>query len=272
MSAQAHTLLRQRLEAVHELYRPAAEFVETSKLAQAAEIEFNVEFVTGGVWNDFVDALDGRRTADLLDHLADSRRALKGDDAAAVQGFVSDVMSRLGNERGASNGTQRQLQLAFRKGVDAASRLTALFSLDWLQLRFGLTGRGRPLAQLSPGERGLILLLFYLLVDKSDYPLLLDQPEENLGNEDIRHLLVPALKIARSLRQVIMVTHNANLAIVGDADQVIHCRREDSFKVATGALTTRVTGETAILILEGSRDAFLNRQYKYETVMSPIEP
>ena len=77
--------------------------------------------------------------------------------------------------------------------------------------------------QLSPGQRGALLLIFYLLVDKDNNPIILDQPEENLDNETIVSLLVPVLTEAKQKRQIIMVTHNPNLAIVCDAEQIIHC-------------------------------------------------
>jgi len=114
----------------------------------------------------------------------------------------------------------------------------------------------------------LILLLFYLLVDKSDTPLLIDQPEENLDNDAVRRLLVPALKKARTRRQIIIVTHNANLAVVGDADQIVACKQENNtFIIQSGSLAGHETGETTINVLEGSRRAFQNRREKYEAVV-----
>jgi hypothetical protein len=52
----------------------------------------------------------------------------------------------------------------------------------------------KELSELSPGERGTLLLVFYLLVDKDDIPLMIDQPEENLDNQTVFDLLVPCIK------------------------------------------------------------------------------
>src|SRR3546814_943822 len=67
---------------------------------------------------------------------------------------------------------------------------------------------------LAPGTRGIVLLLLYLgLDDKDDRPLLIDQPEENLDPKSVFDELVQLFTEAKSHRQVIMVTHNANLVI-----------------------------------------------------------
>ena len=67
-----------------------------------------------------------------------------------------------------------------------------------------------------------MLLIFYLLVDNDDIPLIIDQPEENLDNQTVYKLLVPSIKEAKNRRQIIIVTHNPNLAVVCDAEQIIH--------------------------------------------------
>lgn len=85
-----------------------------------------------------------------------------------------------------------------------------------------MTFEKQEIGQLSPGERGLLLLIFYLLVDKEDMPIIIDQPEENLDNQTIFKVLVKCIKAAKERRQVIMVTHNPNLAVVCDAEQIIH--------------------------------------------------
>jgi hypothetical protein len=68
-----------------------------------------------------------------------------------------------------------------------------------------------------------------------------------------------------------MVTHNANLAVVGDADQIIHCTfRDGHFDVEGGSLAEAVTGQYSIDVLEGARPAFDNRRVKYESVVPQV--
>jgi predicted ATPase len=76
--------------------------------------------------------------------------------------------------------------------------------------------------KLSPGTRGIVLLLLYLALDESDSrPLVIDQPEENLDPKSVFDELVPLFIDAKARRQVIMATYNANLVINTDADQII---------------------------------------------------
>ncbi|HET7541875.1 MAG TPA: AAA family ATPase [Polyangiaceae bacterium] len=120
---------------------------------------------------------------------------------------------------------------------------------------------------LSPGQRGALLLIFYLLVDKGKNPILLDQPEENLDNETVVNLLVPVLTQAKQRRQIIMVTHNANLAVVCDAEQIVWAtfdRKNDSqIAYSTGAIESPHTNKHAVDVLEGTMPAFNNRRAKY---------
>lgn len=81
---------------------------------------------------------------------------------------------------------------------------------------------GVDLRKLSPGTRGIVLLLLYLALDDADdRPLIIDQPEENLDPKSVFDELVTLFVAARSKRQGIMVTHDANLVVNTDADQII---------------------------------------------------
>src|ERR1700692_2360389 len=97
-----------------------------------------------------------------------------------------------------------------------------LFSTDHIAIRYGIDYDGVDIRMLSPGTRGIVLLLLYLALDDSDNrPLLIDQPEENLDPKSVFDELVSLFIAAKSKRQVIMVTHNGNLVINTDADQII---------------------------------------------------
>ncbi|GAA3880530.1 hypothetical protein GCM10022275_31250 [Tessaracoccus defluvii] len=94
---------------------------------------------------------------------------------------------------------------------------------------------------------------------------MLDQPEENLDNETIASKLVPAIHEAAGRRQTIVVTHNANLAIVGDADQIVHCEmRDGQFNLTSGSIADLDVAKFSLNVLEGTKPAFDNRRHKYE--------
>jgi len=97
-----------------------------------------------------------------------------------------------------------------------------LYSTSDIEIIYSVNYEGVDIQKLSPGTRGIVLLLLYLALDDSDdRPLIIDQPEENLDPKSIYDELVGLFIAAKGKRQVIMVTHNANLVVNTDADQII---------------------------------------------------
>ena len=97
-----------------------------------------------------------------------------------------------------------------------------LFSTSHIEINYGIQYDGVDIRKLSPGTRGIVLLLLYLALDDvDDRPLIIDQPEENLDPKSVYDELVDLFVSVKSTRQVIMVTHNANLVVNTDADQII---------------------------------------------------
>ena len=125
----------------------------------------------------------------------------------------------------------------------------------------------KPLEVLSPGEKGAILLIFYLMLDKDNTPLVIDQPEENLDNESIFKILVDFIKEVKNRRQLILVTHNPNLAVVSDADQILHLKidrqNENEVKIKSGSLENPEINKIVTDILEGTLKAFKIRDERY---------
>ena len=98
-------------------------------------------------------------------------------------------------------------------------------------------------------------------------PIILDQPEENLDNETVFRLLVPVLSEAKKQRQIIMVTHNPNLAVVCDAEQIIYAKFDraanSTISYESGAIENTALNEIVVTVLEGTKPAFENRSGKY---------
>ena len=142
-----------------------------------------------------------------------------------------------------------------------------LFGTDHIEIRYGIEYDGVDIRKLSPGTRGIVLLLLYLgLDDKDDRPLVIDQPEENLDPKSVFDELVQLFIEAKSHRQVIMVTHNANLVINTDADQIIVAEAgphpHDALPPITyvsGELENAEIRKMVCDILEGGAGAFQER-------------
>ena len=142
-----------------------------------------------------------------------------------------------------------------------------VFSLKYLEPSYELKLGNKSLPQLSPGEKGAMLIVFYLMLDKENIPLIIDQPEENLDNESIYKILTHFIKHTKRKRQIIMVTHNPNLAIVGDAEQIIFVnidkKNDNKFSFEAGSIENPVINKHASDILEGTLKAFNVRRLKY---------
>jgi ABC-type lipoprotein export system ATPase subunit len=144
-----------------------------------------------------------------------------------------------------------------------------VYSLSYLDYNYQLRQGGKLLDQLSPGERGALLLVFYLLLDKSDIPLIIDQPEDNLDNHSVASILVPFIRAAKAKRQIVMVTHNPNLAVVSDSEQVIYVEIDKEhgnlFRYASGSIENLIINEKIVHVLEGAMPAFNKRKDKYNS-------
>lgn len=122
----------------------------------------------------------------------------------------------------------------------------------------------RDFAKLSLGQKQSVLLALMLSSD-SDKPLIIDQPEDNLDGEFIYTTLVPVLRRAKERRQVIIVTHNPNVAVLGDAELIVVMKamNDRGEIVARGSIDSPDTRDVACAILEGAREAFLRRAKIY---------
>lgn len=122
----------------------------------------------------------------------------------------------------------------------------------------------RDFSRLSLGQKQSVLLAL-MLSASSNRPLIIDQPEDHLDSEFIYQTLVPVLRRAKERRQVIIVTHNANIAVLGDAEQIIVLKAQDDKGriVSRGSIDHPETREFACEILEGSEEAFKRRAVIY---------
>lgn len=253
-------------------YEPATAFVESNELAKGADLAFDVEFRVRDFTNRWLDMVNRQRLGHFYDMTRHDRDevVLDGVDLASAEDLLAAldaIVDRLGRDGGQADGAARLLDVIMRSGHSPADLLTAIYGLEWLHSQYIIRAAGAELSELSPGQRGLVLLLFYLLVDKSERPLLLDQPEENIDNQTVRNVLVPALQEAVRRRQVIAVTHNPNFAVVGDADQIIVATYDGRFHYRSGSLAELQIGQSTIDVLEGTREAFTSRNIKYTDVV-----
>jgi hypothetical protein len=119
----------------------------------------------------------------------------------------------------------------------------------------------KPIAQGSPGQKTAALLAFIL--SYGNEPLILDQPEDDLDNLLISDLIVTNMREIKKSRQIIVVTHNANIVVNGDAENidVLNIRSGGTRIIAKGGLQESKIRNEICSIMEGGKDAF-DQRYK----------
>jgi hypothetical protein len=193
------------------------------------------------------------------------KAAWETGDSGAVMAAMAKFRELYQNDLLKHSPVARADQAEFRTWLKRFAQW--LFSTDHIEIRYGIDYDGVDIRKLSPGTRGIVLLLLYLgLDDKDDRPLLIDQPEENLDPKSVFDELVQLFIETKSHRQVIIVTHNANLVINTDADQIIIAEAGPHPHEAlppitylSGGLENSEIRKAVCDILEGGEAAFQER-------------
>lgn len=268
--------LKREQEALKALYDPVKKrLTDAAGTAQAQELEFSIRWqVNVDEWIERGGALFDQRRNNPFGNLLDLAKAAKqtlvpgwtSGDPEAVKKAFKEFFETF---------TKLHPREYVRSGVTVQDMLEWLYEVNHVRLSYGLKFNKTELEKLSPGTKGIVLLILYLGMDTADTrPLVVDQPDENLDNESVYELLTAYFKNAKTRRQVILITHNPNLVVNADSEQVIvaTCVRRESalphITYAMGALENDGPGDQGIRqracrILEGGKDAFLKRERRY---------
>lgn len=279
LSRQIHELLQEKVTMYRELYKPVQDFLSANALARDKfSLEFEANLEIKEFTDPFLSDIDRGASGTFYGVEASESRveervkSIEPQNWTSVAEFVSEHELDLRFDRRNPNSPSPMDSPAtiLRKGRRAADVYDFLFGFSYLEAEYELKSDGRPISELSPGQKGTILLMFYLLVDQSGRPIALDQPDENLDNHTIHTLLRPAIREAKGNRQVFVVTHSPNLAIVGDADQVIVALGDGKqFTYQTGSIESPEIRDLVVEVLEGTWPAFRDRARKYSTTNLP---
>ena len=143
------------------------------------------------------------------------------------------------------------------------SKVLTVAEVEWDDVE-GILLNERPVEHLSPGQRSSAMLPLIALAERA--PLVIDQPEDNLDNRLVGKMLVDILADLKEKRQIMVATHNPNIVVSGDAEQVIVL---DALSVSEGTCTrsgsidNQEIIDSVIDIMEGGKEAFLARLRRY---------
>lgn len=270
-------LVNKKAEVLHTynlLFSPIVRFIgEYHEALKDYPIEFDASFAIREFGEKFFDYVSQQAAGSYYGKEAGALRIKENIDSVdysnttSIVNFAHQINEDLLFDMRDGNRIPRLVDAQLKKGHTKQELYDYIYGMEYVSPYFQLKMNGKPLASLSPGERGALLLLLYLFIDMDDKPLIIDQPEENLDNESVFNYLVHFVKAAKQKRQIIMVTHNPNLAVVCDADQIIQMRIDKAHgnivSYKSGAIENPEINKIIVDILEGTYPAFHNRDCKY---------
>ena len=268
------------VEVLFENYRLILDQIKKPELSQIGtglNLVTSLEIDLPAFQNGFCGLLDGRSNFNTL----------FGNCFDTSNNYVYTIDTHIENLKSIFNKVwaAEQSQIKFRSGYGTQDAITQLFK-DNYRFKYNIQYKGDDILQMSPGKRGLVLLQIILHLSNAKHPILIDQPEDNLDNRTIFNDLNDFIKEKKIQRQIILVTHNANLVVSTDAEEVIVANQNGQdvgkanekyqFEYITGSLenTFKETSAKGVLqqmgirehvcdILEGGEAAFIYRERKY---------
>lgn len=130
--------------------------------------------------------------------------------------------------------------------------------------KFDIIYRNRSLNEHSLGQRASALIIFLLTLKESDL-IIIDQPEDDLDNQTIYNDVIRELKKLKNSSQFIFATHNPNIPVLGDCEQVVSCRYDSNLiETNLGSIDDETIRKEIVNIMEGGKEAFNNRKRIYE--------
>jgi len=254
-----HILMRDQIstlreEVASELQREAGDRVRIRIMRNADDLAYQ---------QMLVDGLRGARVRSHDEIIATLMQLRPEQLAQLIQAndFASfEELTAFGSER------SRKILDAFRDSVDPLA-LEVIAIEDRIGIELNVSSAGQPkfrdASDLSRGQKCTALLP--ILLARRDSPLIIDQPEDNLDNHFIFETVVNAVQRLKRRRQMIFITHNANIPVLGEADLMLVMNSDGRIGFVEKAGTVDECREQIIDLLEGGREAFELRSKRYGT-------
>jgi ABC-type uncharacterized transport system ATPase component len=283
-------LLQKEKKILEELYAPLKEKLDKEDLGEKNRIEFfaRIELDVENFFNKADNLIDfgktGRyfRKSDLLfKEIKTISEKIELVETSDVYNLIAQLYKTFKEDKGKHIAIKKQL-LGHKENIDFYNWI---FHVSDFSVTYSIKFQETNIELLSPGKKGIVLLLMYLVLDtKSTIPLIIDQPEENLDNKSVYPYLINYFKTAKKRRQIIVITHNPNLVLNTDTEQIIVANfeaipttQDARIRYISGAIENSFISEKAkipierqgikehgIDILEGGPEAFGKREDRYE--------
>lgn len=172
--------------------------------------------------------------------------------------FIMDVLLD-NSERTSKLITDTQLSKVKEKIIENYSELLSIRTPNKIEIKY----HGKPIVKHSIGQRASALVLF-ILSQKDNNLIMIDQPEDDLDNQVIYNEIISRVKERKPEVQFIFATHNANIPVLGDSEQIIAVSYDEKQIIAeTGSIDNKKIQDKIVNIMEGGKEAFNKRTEIY---------
>jgi ABC-type lipoprotein export system ATPase subunit len=272
-SREVYQLLKKLVTEYQRFYQGVQDFIDKQVAAKEIKLNLSVMLVQNNFDVTFLDYFN-RRFASSFSPISEGDKLVRDtvtacdfDSETSVLQFIEKIDKYMHFNVNYDPLIAVDVDSLLRRGKTKLEVYNYLFGISYIKPKYILKFGSKQLYELSPGEKGTILLIFYLLVDKNEKPLIIDQPEDNLDNQTVTKILVNCIKQTKRRRQIFIVTHNPNLAVVCDADQIISCaidkEKNNTVSYSCGSIENPKINPNVVDILEGTKPAFNIRGGKY---------
>lgn len=267
---QATELLADNCANFYSLYLEAKDKINKDQFDDELKFEIETIFSNDKFQENFVRPFfDGRslRSGDY-NHLTNFEFTNKEDFKNQIKALLLEIINN---------------KLPIRDGF-TNKEITSGLIKNWFNHYYKVEYLGDQLNEMSPGKKSFVLLRLLIDLDNSRCPILIDQPEDDLDNRSIYYEVVKFIRRKKPERQIIIATHNPNIVLGADAEQIIVANQqgqdsknkssqfeyvsggiENSFKIneVNEILYCQGIQEHICDILEGGEEAFIKRKNKY---------
>lgn len=265
-------VLKQNIVNTHLKFSSLIDGIIASLFVDFGGVKINVEKkVRKADINDFIEARFNRRGGERQSYIEHIRDDYSSQTRRVCEDFLDKAL-------------KNQIDLKSSYEIDNVAK--EFFTTNWFVIGYKVTYQDDSFASMSEGKKAFVILKLLLDFSKKECPILLDQPEDSLDNRAIYYELVEYIKTKKKTRQIIIVTHNPNLVVGADSENVIVANQQGSnsenkdkikFQYVNGSLENSKKKDDSCLtvlesqgirehvcdILEGGDDAFKKREAKY---------
>ena len=231
---------------------------ETYKTIQIDNLEFsNISFEAIFSKDSYIKVIEQNINKNKINGLSDASKSLVREEFSSVLSskqlkmIIMDALNHCFVYKISSNNSTKYFLSTLLENPFHIDYLTSIKTKD-----------NTTFDRMTGGQKAIVILELIFKLDTNNYPILIDQPEDDIDANGIATNVVEFLKRQKEHRQIFIASHNANLVVCSDSEEIIVAENNNGFKYKTGAIEDEDIRKSIIDILEGGEDALELRMNK----------